>query len=92
MRNHRDNINNETAYFYTVIKNMNLKQKLKDTKINNNESLSDEIESICTCEDKYFCESSLSEWIEMIENADLHRALNSLSLEEQRTCNSCDDT
>ncbi len=34
MRNHRDDIKNEIAYFYTVIKNMDTKGEIKQSKIN----------------------------------------------------------
>lgn len=37
MRNHRDNIKNEIAYFYTVIKNMDMKDSIKKSSINEHE-------------------------------------------------------
>ena len=34
MRNHRNDIKNEIAYFYTVIKNMDTKDSIKKSKVN----------------------------------------------------------
>ena len=83
MRNHNDNIKNGIAYFGKILKNMNVKQKIKDIKIDDNEILSEEIENVCTYEDKYFSENNLLDWIEMIENADLYKAIKTLRIEEQ---------
>ena len=41
------------------------------------------MEEICYKSDEYFSGSNLLDWIELIENADLHRALKSLSIGEQ---------
>lgn len=83
MGNHRDYIKNETAYFRKVVKNMDAKQDFKNSQVDNNETLTEDIENLCFSEDKYFCENDLLDWIEMIENVDLHRAIKNLSLEEQ---------
>lgn len=37
MGNHHDNIKNEIAYFHKVIKNMDLKESIKSSKINEHE-------------------------------------------------------
>lgn len=83
MRNHRDNIKNEIAYFNKVVQNMNNKDLGKYIKISEFEELSNEIEEICYKSDEYFNGDNLLDWIELIENAVLHRALKSLSIEEQ---------
>lgn len=43
MANRRNDINNEIAYFYTVIKNMDTKDGIKQSKINDHEVSVDEI-------------------------------------------------
>ena len=83
MRNRRDDIKNEIAYFNKVVQNMDNKDLSKNIKINEFEKLSDEIDEICYKSDEYFNGDNLLDWIELIENADLHRALKSLSIEEQ---------
>ena len=87
MRNHRDDIKNEIAYFYTVIKNMDTKDEIKQSKINEHELQIDDILYDNFWEDfdvdKQVAEQSLLGWIELIENKDLHKAIKNLSLEEQ---------
>ena len=87
MRNHRDDIKNEIAYFYTVIKNMDTKDEIKQSKINEHELQIDDILYDNFSEDfdvdKQVAEQSLLGWIELIENKDLHKAIKNLSLEEQ---------
>lgn len=87
MRNHRDDIKNEIAYFYTVIKNMDTKDEIKQSKINEHELQMDDILYDNFSEDfdvdKQAQEQSLLGWIELIENEDLHKAIKNLSLEEQ---------
>ena len=87
MRNHRDNIKNEIAYFYTVIKNMNTKDNIKQSKINEHElplyeiiydNFSDNFDM-----DKQIAEQSLLSWIDLIENENLHKAVKSLSIDDQ---------
>ena len=87
MRNHRDDIKNEIAYFYTVIKNMDTKDEIKQSKINEHElqigdilydNFSDDFDV-----DKQVQEQSLLGWIELIENPMLHKAVKSLSIEDQ---------
>ena len=87
MRNHRDNIKNEIAYFYTVIKNMNTKDNIKQSKINEHELPLDEIIYDNFSDhfnmDKQIAEQSLLGWIDLIENENLHKAVKSLSIEDQ---------
>ena len=87
MRNHRDDIKNEIAYFYTVIKNMDTKDEVKQSKINEHELQIGDILYDNFSEDfdvdKQAQEQSLLGWIELIENKDLHKAIKNLSLEEQ---------
>ena len=83
MKNHRDDIKNEIAYFYKVIKNMDMKESIKLSKIKDNEVLTDIIQDVYSISDEYFCENSLLDWIELIENPNLHKAIKSLSIKEQ---------
>ncbi len=83
MGNRHDNIKNEIAYFYTVIKNMDMKESIKRSKIKDNEVLTDIIQDVYSISDEYFCENSLLDWIELIENPNLHKAIKSLSIKEQ---------
>ena len=43
MKNRHENIKNELAYFYKVIKNMDIKENIKQSKINEHEMPFDEI-------------------------------------------------
>lgn len=83
MGNRRDNIKNEMAYFKKVIKNMEIKESIKRSKINNNEVLTNIIQDIYSTSDEYFCENNLLDWVELIENPNLYKAIKSLSIEEQ---------
>lgn len=83
MKNHRNDIKNEIAYFYKVIKNMDMKESIKLSKIKDNEVLTDIIQDVYSISDEYFCENSLLDWIELIENPNLHKAIKSLSIKEQ---------
>lgn len=83
MENRRDNIKNEMAYFKKVIKNMEIKESIKRSKINNNEVLTNIIQDIYSTSDEYFCENNLLDWVELIENPNLYKAIKSLSVEEQ---------
>lgn len=83
MRNHRNNIKNEIAYFRKVIKNMKIKESIKHSKINDNEVLTNIIQDIYSTSDEYFCENNLLDWVELIENPNLYKAIKSLSIEEQ---------
>ncbi len=76
-------IKNEIAYFNKVVQNLNNKELAKNIKINEFEKSSNEMEEICYKSDEYFRGDNLLDWIELIENTNLHRALKSLSIEEQ---------
>ena len=43
MRNHRNDIKNELAYFYTIIKNMDIKDSIKDSKTKEHEFSFEEV-------------------------------------------------
>ena len=87
MGNHHDNIKNEIAYFHKVIKNMDLKDRVKKSKINEHEISIEEIIydtfSSGFDVDKQLFQTSLLGWIELIENEKLHKALKNLSIEDQ---------
>ena len=83
MENHRNNIKNEIAYFRKVIKNMEIKESIRRSKINDNEILTDIIQDIYSTSDEYFCENNLLDWVELVENPNLYKAIKSLSIEEQ---------
>ena len=87
MKNHRDDIKNEIAYFYKVIKNMDSKDNIKNSKIREHEislkeivydNFSDDFDV-----DKQLFEKNLLGWIELVENKNLHKALKSLKIEDQ---------
>jgi DNA-directed RNA polymerase specialized sigma subunit len=87
MGNRPDNIKNELAYFYKVIKNMDLQDSIKRSKIHKHEisikeivydKFSDEYDL-----DKQLLQTNLLGWIELIENEKLHKAIKSLKIEDQ---------
>ena len=87
MKKQHKNIRDELAYFYKVIKNMDKKDFIKQSKINEYERSLDEIlynqfpldENM----DKHLEEQNLLGWIELIENPKLYEAVKSLSIEDQ---------
>lgn len=85
--NSNKEIKNKMAYFYIVLKNMDNKENMKQAKINEHEiSLNEKLYSNTTVEcdiDAKLAESNLTGWIELIENEDLHKAVKSLSVEDQ---------
>lgn len=86
MKNRR-NIKSEMAYFYTVIKNMDKKDSIKSSKIQEHEiSIEDVLydkESENTDIEKQAFKENLLGWIELIENEKLHKAIKNLSIEDQ---------
>ena len=86
MKNRRD-IKSKMAYFYTVIKNMDKKDSIKNSKIQEHEvSIEDVIydkESENIDIEKQAFEENLLGWIELIENEKLHKAIKNLSIEDQ---------
>lgn len=87
MKNRNENIKNELAYFYKVIKNLDIKDSIKQSKINGHETPLDEILydqfSVGENMDKHLEERNLLGWIELIENQKLYKAVKSLSIEDQ---------
>ena len=87
MKNHRNDIKNEIAYFYKVIKNMDSKDNIKSSKINEYEIPIEEVmynEFSSTSDvDRQLFQTSLLGWIELVENKNLHKALKSLKIEDQ---------
>ena len=60
-----------------------MKESIKRSKIKDNEVLTDIIQDVYSISDEYFCENSLLDWIELIENPNLYKAIKSLSIKEQ---------
>ena len=87
MKNRHENIKNELAYFYKVIKNLDIKDSIKQSKINGHETPLDEILynqfSVGENMDKHLEERNLLGWIELIENQKLYKAVKNLSIEDQ---------
>lgn len=87
MGSHHDDIKNEIAYFHKVIKNMDLKDNIKSSKINEYEIPIEEVMYDAFSNefdvDKQLFQTSLLGWIELVENENLHKALKSLSIEDQ---------
>ncbi|MBQ2671254.1 MAG: sigma-70 family RNA polymerase sigma factor [Clostridia bacterium] len=87
MGSHHDNIKNKIAYFHKVIKNMDLKDNIKRSKINEyeipiEEVMYDEFSNTSDVNKQLF-QTSLLGWIELVENENLHKALKSLKIEDQ---------
>ena len=87
MKNRHENIKNELAYFYKVIRNMDIKDSIKQSKINEHETPLDEILydpfSVDENLDKHLEEQNLLGWIELIENPKLYEAVKNLSIDDQ---------
>ncbi|MEI3541733.1 MAG: hypothetical protein V8P98_02875 [Acutalibacteraceae bacterium] len=87
MKRRINNIKNELAYFYKVIKNMDIKDNIKQSKINEHKTPLDEILydqfSVGENMDKHLEEKTLLGWIELIENQKLYEAVKGLSIEDQ---------
>ena len=87
MKNRHENIKNELAYFYKVIKNLDIKDSIKQSKINEHETPLDEIlyDQLSVDEnlDKHLEEQNLLGWIELIENPKLYEAVKNLSIDDQ---------
>ena len=88
MKKRRYNIKDEMAYFNKVKKNMDCKEKIKQSEIENNEIFvedpaiySDFIGKFDL--DKELADRNLLGWIDMIEDQKLHAAVKSLPIEEQ---------
>ena len=88
MNTRNDHIKNRDAYFKTILKNMNLKEDIKQAQIEDSEIFVED-PSICSdFLDNFDLEKELTDldllaWIDMIENKKLHAAVKSLPLEKQ---------
>lgn len=88
MGNHDNKIKNELAYFYAVVKNMDLNDSIKQSKINEHEILLEEsIYDYLNNMDKQLYETNSLEWIELIENDNLRDAICGLNEEEKMLLN-----
>lgn len=88
MKKRHYNIKDEMSYFNKVKKNMDCKEKIKQSEVEKNE-ISIEDWPICNDFidnfdlDKEFAARNLLGWIDMIEDQKLHAAVKSLPIEEQ---------
>ena len=80
-------INDEISYFNVVVKNMNLKDRIKLSKIKEHEvTLESEVYENMTDSldiDEKISSDTLIGWIDLIENEKLHKAVKSLPVEDQ---------
>ena len=91
MGNHDNKIKNELAYFYAVVKNMDLNDNIKKSKINEHEILLEEYIydyfSNLNNMDKQLSDADSLNWIELIENDNLRDAICGLNEEEKMLLN-----
>ena len=91
MGNHDNKIKNELAYFYAVVKNMDLNDNIKQSKINEHEILLEEYIydyfSNLNNMDKQLSDADSLNWIELIENDNLRDAICGLNEEEKMLLN-----
>ena len=91
MGNHDNKIKNELAYFYAVVKNMDLNDSIKQSKINEHEILLEEYIydyfSNLNNMDKQLSDADSLNWIELIENDNLRDAICGLNEEEKMLLN-----
>ena len=91
MGNHDNKIKNELAYFYAVVKNMDLNDSIKQSKINEHEILLEEYIydyfSNLNNMDKQLSDADSLNWIELIENDNLRDAIRGLNEEEKMLLN-----
>ena len=89
MGNRPKDIQNEIAYFYAVVKNMDLNDSIKQSKIRSHEisldeTIYDRFSNLDLNDmDKQLSDTDLFSWIELIENEKLHKAIKSLNIEDQ---------
>ena len=80
-------IHDEISYFNVVVKNMNLKDRIKLSKIKENEvTLESEVYENMANNfdlDEKISDDTLTGWIDLIENEKLHKAVKSLPVEDQ---------
>lgn len=89
MGNRPKDIQNEIAYFYAVVKNMDLNDSIKQSKIRSHEisldeTIYDRFSNLDLNDmDKQLSDTDLFSWIELIENEKLHKAIKGLNIEDQ---------
>ena len=80
-------INDKISYFNVVVKNMNLKDRIKLSKIKEHEiTLESEVYENMPDNfdlDEKISDDTLTGWIDLIENEKLHKAVKSLPIEDQ---------
>lgn len=80
-------INDKISYFNVVVKNMNLKDRIKLSKIKEREvTLESEVYENMPDNfdlDEKISNDTLTGWIDLIENEKLHKAVKSLPIEDQ---------
>lgn len=80
-------INDEISYFNTVVRNMNTDDLRKQTRISKREiSLESEVYENMPDNfdlDEKISDDTLTGWIDLIENENLHKAVKSLPIEDQ---------
>ena len=87
MKVKHQNISDEFSYFNTVVRNMNVKDRIKLSKIKDHE-VQLESEVYENMPDKFdldekISDDTLTSWIDLIENEKLHKAVKSLPVEDQ---------
>ena len=87
MGKHPNDIKNEIAYFYAVVKNMDFKDRTKRARINRHETSIEEIKYDKLLGkydmDIQLPKKDLLEWIELIENDASRSAMNNLNVNER---------
>ena len=80
-------INDEISYFNTVVKNMNVKDRIKLSKIKEHEiQLESEVYENMPDNfdlDEKISDDTLTGWFDLIENEKLHKAIKNLPVEDQ---------
>ena len=85
MNTHNKHIKNRDAYFKKVLKNMKLKENIKQAEIEDSEIFVDAPSLYSNFLDNFDLDKALTDrnllgWIDMIENPKLHAAIKNLSL------------
>ena len=87
MKVKHQNINDEFSYFNTVVRNMNVKDRMKLSKIKVHEvQLESEVYENMPDNfdlDEKISDDTLTSWIDLIENEKLHKVVKSLPVEDQ---------
>ena len=87
MGNHPNNIENEIAYFYAIVKRMDKDDSIKMSKVKEQEVSIKEVVynnfSDANEGDRQLFQGSLLGWIELIENEKLYNSVKDLKIEDQ---------